>query len=66
LSILHWAIIVLGAFVAIWMLFVVPAERRHHERKLEVIQKKLAKRQTQADGDSADSSAEVNDDIKDS
>lgn len=47
MNIMYWAIIVLGAFVAIWMLFVVPAERRHHERKLEVIRKRLEKRQTQ-------------------
>lgn len=66
MSILYWAIIVLGAFVAIWMLFVVPAEKRHHERKLEIIQKKLAKRQTHTDQESADSATEVNDDIKDS
>ena len=59
MNIMYWAIIVLGAFVAIWMLFVVPAERRHHERKLEVIQKRLEKRQTlqeQGKGDLASES----------
>jgi predicted MFS family arabinose efflux permease len=35
MNLIYWAIIGLGAFVAIWMLFVVPAERRHHERKLK-------------------------------
>ena len=45
MDLMYWAMIVLGAFVAIWMLFVVPAERRHHERKLELLQKKIEQRQ---------------------
>lgn len=45
---IYWAIIGLGVFVAIWMLFVVPSERRHHERKLELIQKQLEQRKAQA------------------
>lgn len=55
MDLIYWAIIGIGLFVAIWFLFVVPAERRHHERKLEMIQKKLEKRQAQAEenGDSA-------------
>jgi hypothetical protein len=42
------AIIGLGAFVAIWIFFVVPAERRHHERKLELVRKKLEWRAEQS------------------
>jgi hypothetical protein len=42
------AIIGLGAFVAIWIFFVVPAERRHHERKLELVRKKLERRAEQS------------------
>jgi len=38
------AMIGLGAFVAIWIIFVVPAERRHHERKMELVRKKIARR----------------------
>jgi hypothetical protein len=49
MDLIYWAIIGIGLFVAIWFLFVVPAERRHHERKLEMIQKKLEKRQAQAE-----------------
>jgi membrane protein YdbS with pleckstrin-like domain len=41
------AIVVLGAFVAIWMLFVIPAERRHHERKMELVRKKIERRKEQ-------------------
>ncbi len=57
MDLIYWAIIGIGLFVAVWFLFVVPAERRHHERKLEMIRKKLEKRQAQADenGDSATS-----------
>jgi hypothetical protein len=39
------AIAVLAAFLAIWIFVVVPAERRHHERKLEVLRKQIEKRQ---------------------
>lgn len=63
---MYWAIIGLGAFVAIWMLFVVPAERRHHERKLEIIQKKLEKRQAQNSQEVDEPSTGQDDDIKDS
>lgn len=42
------AIIVLGAFVAIWVVFVIPAERRHHERKLELVRKRLDRRKEQS------------------
>ena len=66
MNIVYWAIIGLGAFVAIWMLFVVPAEQRHHERKLEIIQKKIENRQAQEKQEDNESSADRNDDIKDS
>jgi hypothetical protein len=63
---MYWAIIGLGAFVAIWMLFVVPAERRHHERKLEMIQKKLEKRRAQNNHENNEPSIGQDDDIKES
>ena len=66
MNIMYWALIGLGAFIAIWMLFVVPAERRDHERKLEMIQRKIEKRQTQTDQDNYESSAEQNNDKGDS
>ena len=64
MNMMYWAIIGLGAFVAIWMLFVVPAERRHHERKLEMIQKKLEKRQAQQGQENSESSIGQDDDIR--
>ncbi len=66
MSILTWAIIALGAFVAIWMLFVVPAERRYHERKLELLQKKIQQRQAQGDPENSDSSADPHDNKEES
>ena len=39
MKILAIAIIVLVAFVAVWVFVVVPAERRHHERKLAALQR---------------------------
>ena len=58
MNLMVWAIIGLGAFVAIWMLFVAPAERRHHERKLELLQKKIEQRRAQKDQENKDSSAD--------
>ena len=66
MNIMYWAIIGLGAFIAIWMLFVVPAERRHHERKLKMIQRKIENRQTQTDQVNNELSAEQNNDKGDS
>ena len=45
---IYMAIIVLGAFVAIWVIFVVPAERRHHERKMELVRKKIERHKAQS------------------
>lgn len=45
MKLFFFAIAALAAFVAIWFLFVVPAERRHHERKLEMVRKRIEQRQ---------------------
>ena len=45
---IYTAIFVLVAFVAIWVFFVMPAERRHHERKMELVRKKIERRVTQS------------------
>ena len=45
MKLLLLSIAVLAAFVAIWFFFVVPAERRHHERKLEMLRKRIEKRE---------------------
>ena len=66
MNLMYWALIGLGAFVAIWILFVAPAERRHHERKLELLQRKIEQRQAQKDQESNDSSADQGNDKKES
>lgn len=45
MNIIYIAILILAAFIAIWIFVVVPAEKRHHERKLEMIKKKIADRE---------------------
>lgn len=45
MKLIYIAILALGAFVAIWMLFVVPSERKYHERKLEALRKQIEKRE---------------------
>lgn len=45
MDLIYIAILALGAFVAVWMFFVVPAERRHHERKLAALRKQIEKRE---------------------
>ena len=40
-----YAAIALAVFVAIWFFIVVPAERKHHERKLEAVRKRIEKRE---------------------
>ncbi len=65
INLIYWAIIGLGAFIAVWILFVAPAERRHHERKLELLQKRIDRRQLQKEQDS-ESSSDQNNDIKES
>lgn len=51
MKLIYIAIIALGAFVAIWIFFVVPAERRHHERKLESLRKQIEKRESTRAGE---------------
>lgn len=45
MNIIYTAVLILAAFIAIWFFVVVPAEKRHHERKLEMIKKKIADRE---------------------
>ena len=44
MDLIYIALILLAVFIAVWFFFVVPAERRHHQRKLDMIEKKLAER----------------------
>ena len=49
MRLVYWALLGLALFVAIWLLFVVPAERRHHERKLALVRRKIEQRQKDSD-----------------
>lgn len=51
MKIISLALLVLVLFLAVWFLFVVPAERRHHERKLAMVKKRIEKRQSTDDPD---------------
>ena len=66
MDLMYWAMIVLGAFVAIWMLFVAPAERRHHERKLELLQKKIEQRQASSSRENNDALTDQDNDLEES
>ncbi len=66
MDLMYWAMIVLGAFVAIWMLFVAPAERRHHERKLELLRKKIEQRQAGNNKENTDALADQDNDLEES
>ncbi len=46
MKLLLLSIAVLSAFVAFWVLVVIPAERRHHERKLEMLRKRIKQRES--------------------
>ena len=61
---IYWAILGLGVFIAIWFLIVAPSERRHHERKLEMLQRRIDKRQAQADQNDGESSTDQNDELE--
>ena len=64
MDMIYWAILGLGVFIAIWFLFVVPSERRHHERKLEMLQRRIDKRQAQANQNNSESSTEENEEAE--
>ena len=66
MDLMYWAMIVLGAFVAIWMLFVAPAERRHHDRKLELLQKKIERRQASNNKENSDALTDQDNDMEES
>lgn len=45
MKLIYIALLVLAAFISVWVLFVIPAEKKHHERKLESLRKRIAKRE---------------------
>lgn len=54
MNLFYMALFGLVAFIAIWVLFVAPAERRYHERKLALVKKRIedreANRQSKQEG----------------
>lgn len=56
LDLIYIAILVLAVFIAVWVFVVVPAERRHHKRKLEIIEKKIADREAARQANTRDDS----------
>ena len=64
MDMIYWAILGLGVFIAIWFLIVAPSERRHHERKLEMLQRRIDKRQAQANPNDSESSTDQNDELE--
>jgi predicted MFS family arabinose efflux permease len=54
MNLMTWAILVLAAFVAIWIFVVVPAEKRHHERKLDSLRQRIEKRESSRVGSDDD------------
>ncbi len=66
MDLMYWALAGLGAFVVIWILFVAPAERRHHERKLELLQKKIEQHQASNNKINSDALADQDNDLEES
>ena len=51
MKLIYLAALALAAFVTIWFFFVVPAERKHHERKLAALQKQIENREASTEQD---------------
>jgi len=49
-KLLAFASLVVGIFVAVWVLFVVPAEKRHHQRKLDMVRRRIEQHEAVATG----------------
>lgn len=62
MNMIYWAFIGLGLFLAVWTFIVIPSERRHHERKLEIIRRQIEKRQSLANDNGDVTSGNVDDD----
>ncbi len=45
------AAVILGALGAIWVFVVIPAEKRDHQRRLDLVRRKLDKRQSASPDD---------------
>ena len=41
LKLVSYAVIILAALGAIWYFFIIPAEKRDHQRRIELVKRKL-------------------------
>ena len=48
LTLVYGFLIGIGLFVLVWFVFVVPMERRDHERRLALVRTRLAEREARA------------------
>ncbi len=47
-------LVALGLIAVIWITFVVPSERRYHERKLQLLQDRIEKRRVFLEGEGSE------------
>lgn len=45
-TLIYGFLIVMGLFFVVWFALVVPSERRDHERRLAIVRKRIAERQS--------------------
>jgi hypothetical protein len=64
MKLIYIAMLALAGFIAIWIFVVVPSERKHHERKLESLRKRIEKRETAAPQDSKYAALDSDDDSR--
>lgn len=65
LRLVYGFLVAMGLFIIVWFLFVVPSERRDHERRLEMVRKRIAEREQQLAA-ATDENEENNDEDRDS
>ena len=61
MNLMIWAVLILVAFIAVWFFIVVPAEKKHHERKLESLRSRIEKRESSRADEEKDPKAESRD-----
>ena len=49
-KLLGFASLVVAIFIAVWIFFVVPAEKRHHQRKLDMVRRRIEQHEAAAAG----------------
>lgn len=52
-------LVAIGLILVVWFAFVVPSERRYHERKLKLLQERIEKREQHLKSRASDDSAQA-------